>query len=181
MSEFTSPLAARETTIARDLNLNLQKIMSGGVLDQKEANLSLLAAARAVGYDELARVARANLEAHGVTEAERLEAEESAAIMGMLNTYYKFRSFITRAGETKLEDYRTAGLRMTALGRPVLGRTSFEMLAFTVSVANGCETCVVSHENVLREAGVGAEKIHDLARLASVVKAMKTLSEIKEN
>lgn len=179
MSEFTSPLAARETTIARDLNLNLEKIMNSGVLDPKEANLCLLAAARAVGWHELAADTRARLEAHGAGEAERKEAEESAALMGMLNTYYKFRSFITRAGETKLEDYRTAGLRMTALARPVLGRTTFEMLAFTVSVINGCETCVVSHENVLREAGVSAEKIHDLARLASVVKALKTLSEIK--
>lgn len=38
---------------------------------------------------------------------------------------------------------------------------------------------IVSHETVLRESGVGAEKIHDLARLASVVKALKTLSEAK--
>ena len=110
-------------------------------------------------------------------EVERKEAEESAAIVGMLNTYYKFRSFMSHAGETKLEDYRTAGLRMTALARPALGKVNFEMLAFTVSVVNGCETCVISHEAVLREAGLGAEKIHDLARMASVVKALKTLSE----
>jgi len=71
----------------------------------------------------------------------------------------------------------TAGLRMTALARPALGKVNFEMLAFTVSVVNGCETCVISHEAVLREAGLGAEKIHDLARMASVVKALKTLSE----
>ncbi len=176
MSEFISPLAARETIIARDLNLNLQKIMAGSVLEPKEASLALLATARAVGYDELAGLARSLLEGHGVTAAEIREAEESAAIMGMLNTYYKFRGFVTKVGDAKEEDYRTAGLRMTALARPALGKVPFEMLAFAVSVVNGCETCVVSHEHVLREAGVAAEKIHDLARLASVVKAMKTLS-----
>jgi alkyl hydroperoxide reductase subunit D len=177
MSEFTSPLAARESTIARDLNLNLQKIMTSGVLDPREANLSLLAVANAAGYEALAALARESLAAHGVAEAEAREAAESAAIMGMLNTYYKFRGFISRAGETKLEEYRTTGLRMTSLARPALGKTAFEMLAFAVSVLNGCETCVVSHENALREAGVGAEKIHDLARLAAVVKGLKTLSE----
>ena len=179
MAEFISPLAARETTIARDLNLNLQKIMNGASLEPKEAALALLAVSRSVGYEELVVVARELLSQHGVGEAEIQEAEESAAIMAMLNTYYKFRGFITRAGETKLEDYRTAGLRMTSLAKPALGKVVFEMLAFAVSVVNGCETCVVSHEAVLRDAGVNAEKIHDLARLASVVRALQTLDKVK--
>ncbi len=177
MKEFQSPLSARETTIARDLNLNLERLLNGGQLDPKEGYLALLATARAAGYAELAKEARTQLEALGLSAVEIQEAEESAAIMGMLNTYYKFRTFIGRVGEEKLNDYRQAGLRMTSLARPTLGKETFEMLAFAVSVLNGCESCVASHENVLREAGVGAEKIHDLARMASVVKALKTLSE----
>ncbi|HEY8279655.1 MAG TPA: carboxymuconolactone decarboxylase family protein [Bdellovibrionota bacterium] len=176
-TEFQSPLAERATTIARDLNLNLQKLMNEGHLEQLEANLSLLAAARAVGYYELAQVAKARLASLGMSEPELREAEESAAIMGMLNTYYKFRSFIAKAGDEKADEYRTTGLRMTSLAKPLLGKTLFEMLAFTVSVVNGCETCVISHERVLREAGMGAEKVHDLARIAAVVKALKVLSE----
>jgi alkyl hydroperoxide reductase subunit D len=176
--DFQSPLSARETTIARDLNLNLQKLMTGGNLEPKEANMALLATARSVGYDELADMARAQLRAHGLQDAEILEAEESAAIMGMLNTYYKFRTFIGNSSEEKLNDYRQAGLRMTSLAKPVMGKVNFEMLAFAVSVVNGCETCVTSHEHVLREAGVTPEKIHDLARMASVVKALKALSEV---
>jgi alkyl hydroperoxide reductase subunit D len=176
--EFISPLAERETTIARDLNLNLQRLTSGGSLEPREAFLALLATARSVGYDELADKAKEQLRALGLAEPEIREAEESAALMGMLNTYYKFRTFIGKAGEEKLNDYRQAGLRMTALAKPVLGKVTFEMLAFAVSVVNGCETCVTSHEAVLRAAGVEAEKIHDLARLASVVKALKALSEV---
>jgi alkyl hydroperoxide reductase subunit D len=65
---------------------------------------------------------------------------------------------------------------MTALARPLLGKERFEMLAFTVSVLNGCETCTRAHEKTLRDADVGVEKIHDLARLASIVRALKTLS-----
>jgi len=92
--------------------------------------------------------------------------------MAMLNTYYRFRHFVH-----KDDDYRVAGLRMTALAKPQLGKERFEMLALAVSVLNGCESCVRSHEQVLRDAGVGADKIHDLARLASVVKALTTLGQ----
>ncbi|MGH9857599.1 MAG: carboxymuconolactone decarboxylase family protein, partial [Acidobacteriota bacterium] len=54
---------------------------------------------------------------------------------------------------------------MAALARPVLGKERFEMLAFALSVLNGCESCIRSHEQVLRNAGL-ADKLHDLARLA---------------
>jgi alkyl hydroperoxide reductase subunit D len=65
---------------------------------------------------------------------------------------------------------------MTALARPVLGKERFEMLAFTVSVLNGCETCTRAHEKTLKDAGVSSEKIHDLARIASIVKGLSYLS-----
>jgi alkyl hydroperoxide reductase subunit D len=176
-NEFESPLSHRDSTIARDLNLNLQRMITGGNLEPKEAFLSLLALARTVAYEELAQLAKDKLTAHGLTDVEIREAEESAAMMGMLNTYYKFRTMITNGG--KAEDYKAAGLRMTALAKPVLGKVNFEMLAFAVSVVNGCETCIISHEAVLRDAGFSADKIHDLARMAATVKALKVLSEIK--
>jgi alkyl hydroperoxide reductase subunit D len=50
------------------------------------------------------------------------------------------------------------------------------MMAFTVSVLNGCQTCVVSHEKALTTLGVSRDKIHDLARLASVVKGLSGLN-----
>ena len=178
MENLTSPLSTRDTTISRDLNLNFERLLGGEKLEAKEALFAALATARSVGYDDLANKAREKLGELGVPANEIREAEESAAIMGMLNTYYKFRSFISRAGEEKMNDYAQAGLRMTALARPALGKIQFEMLAFAVSVVNGCETCVISHEAVLREAGVPPEKIHELVRVASVVKAMKTLSEV---
>jgi alkyl hydroperoxide reductase subunit D len=50
------------------------------------------------------------------------------------------------------------------------------MLAFAVSVINGCETCVQSHEKVLKEAGLTLDQIHDLARVAAVTRAIQTLT-----
>jgi alkyl hydroperoxide reductase subunit D len=45
-------------------------------------------------------------------------------------------------------------------------------------VINGCPTCVTSHERVLREAGVGADKIHDLARIAAILKGIEVLARV---
>lgn len=161
----------RSTTIARDLRLNLKRLMEESSLSPEEASLTLLATAISSENLPLASHAREKLAALGVSAEQVQEAAESAAIMGMLNTYYRFRYMVG-----KDDDYRTAGLRMTSLAKPALGKETFEMLALAVSVLNGCQNCVKSHEQVLRDAGVSADKIHDLARLASVVKGIKALS-----
>jgi alkyl hydroperoxide reductase subunit D len=161
----------RSTTIARDLRLNLQKLLDGGALTPTEAYLTLLATATSTENAPLASHAREKLAALGVPADHIQEAAESAAIMGMLNTYYRFRYMVG-----KEDDYRTAGLRMTSLARPALGKETFEMLALAVSVVNGCQSCVGSHEQVLRDAGVSADKVHELARMAAVVKGIKALS-----
>lgn len=103
------------------------------------------------------------------------EAKESAAIMGMLNTYYKFKGYLS---PESLDNYQRAGLRMQSFMKPQNGKERFEMMAFAVSVVNGCPSCIASHEKALTQLGVGADKIHDLARLAAVVKGLSTLSHI---
>jgi len=159
-----------DTTIARDLKLNLTRLLEQGALARDEAVLALLAGARAVEDQGLELFAREALTAFDLSPEQIEEAAQSAAIMAMLNTYYRFRHMIAKDG-----DYRTTGLRMTSLAKPVLGKERFEMLAFAVSVINGCESCIKAHEKVLRDAGVSVEKIHDLARMAAVVRGIKTL------
>jgi lipoyl-dependent peroxiredoxin subunit D len=156
--------------ITRDLKLNLTRLLQDSTLSSEEALLAMLAVATSVEHDELAGFARQQLSHAGLTEEQIQEAEQSAAIMAMLNTYYRFRHFMGNP-----EEYRVAGLRMTALAKPLLGKERFEMLAFAVSVINGCESCVRSHEKSLRDAAVAPEKIHDLAKLAAVIKGLKRL------
>ena len=172
--QIDSLFQAGTSTIARDLKLNLKKSLTESSLTAEESLLGLLAAATSVEHRSLTELAKENLLKHDLTQEQIQEASESAAIMGMLNTYYRFRHFIDND-----EEYRAAALRMTALAKPLLGRERFEMLAFAVSVLNGCETCIKSHEKALRDAQVSVEKIHDLVRLASVVKGFKSLA--KEN
>ncbi len=161
---------SRQTTIARDLKLNLKRFLSEASLSPDEGLLNLLAISTSVGEENLAKLARHYLAGLGVTEEQIQEAAESAAIMGMNNVYYRFRHMVQ-----KDEEYRTAGLRMTGMARPALGKEKFEMLAFSVSVINGCEQCIRAHEKALRDTGASADKVHDLARLAATVKGIQGL------
>lgn len=165
-----SVLPSGETSIVRDLKLNFKRLFMEGALSQEEALLTLLAVSTSVQNEKLMSYSKSQLEQLGVPRAHVQEAVECASIMAMLNMYYRFRHLVG-----KEEDYRTAGLRMTALAKPVLGKERFEMLAFAVSVINGCESCVRSHEQVLRDAGVSADKVHDLARFAAVVRGIDSL------
>lgn len=165
----------RQSAIARDIKLNLGRLLEGqGALSQEGALLAALALARSAGSERLVRFARAELERLGLGAELIQEAEESAAIMGMLNTYYRFKYLIGQSPEVQ-DRYRSAGLRMQSLARPALGKERFEELAFAVSVLNGCQSCVQAHEKVLLEAGVKADTVHELARLAAVVKAYAAL------
>lgn len=164
------PLDPKETTIAKDLRLNLGRALDESSLLPEESYIALLALAKSVEHAELEKQAREKLPTFNYSPEQIEEAAQSAAIMAMLNTYYRFRHMVG-----KDDDYRTTGLRMTALAKPQLGKERFEMLAFAVSILNGCEMCIKSHEKVLRDAGVPVDKLHDLARLAATVKGLKTL------
>lgn len=159
-----------DTPTARDLRLNLQRLLNDGALGLEDGLLAFLAAARAVESKPLEELARSELSRLGFNDEAIQEAAQSAAIMAMLNTYYRFKHMIANNA-----DYAGTGLRMNALAKPVLGKERYELLAFTVSVLNGCETCIKAHEKVLRAGGMDVARIHDAARLASVVKAYKIL------
>lgn len=160
----------RTTTIARDLKLNLRKLLTESSLAPEDAAAALVGTAASAGDDRLLRVGVDWMQELGFEEAQIQEARESAAMMAMLNTYYKFRGLVPDAAA-----YGPAGLRMTALARPSLGKERFEMLAFAISVINGCPSCIGSHDKALADAGIGIDTRHDLARLGAVVKAASQL------
>ena len=165
----------KDTAVYRDLSLNLKKVLDdSSPLDLKEKLINLAALSRSLHWDELEQFSTAQLKDAGVTDPEIEEAFESAAIMGMLNTYYKFKSFLS-AEVLSDSAYQRAGLRMNSLSKPLNGKAQFEMMALAISVVNGCPTCVSSHEKALTDIGVGRDKIHELARLASILKGLSCL------
>jgi alkyl hydroperoxide reductase subunit D len=166
----------KTTTVARDLKLNLKRFLSESALTPEEGVLAALACATSVEYPALQLWAKETLLTLGFSSEQIQEASETAAIMGMLNMYYRFRHFISHGEHGNTTDYQQAGLRMTSLAKPILGKDKFEMLAFAVSVLNGCESCVRAHELALKDVNVSVDKIHDLARLAATIKGLKALS-----
>jgi alkyl hydroperoxide reductase subunit D len=175
ISFFESLIGERDSSIARDLKLNIKRILEGEFLSADETNLGLLALGASIGDDEIVNFATEQL-ASSFTPEQILEAKESAAITSMLNVYYKFRRFLTdNLPAEESEPYKMAKLRMNGMAKPHLGKDKFELLALGVSALNGCEPCVVAHEKTCREHGVSPDKIHEMARLAAVVKAIVTL------
>lgn len=174
-SFLETSFGARETAVYRDLYLNFKKLLEDSSLDMHERLMNTAAIARSLHWKELENFATAELKDLGASDAEIAECAEAAAIMGMLNTYYKFKGFLS---SDVLADaaYQRAGLRMNSLSKPLNGKEKFEMMAFSVSVVNGCPTCVASHEKALTDIGVTRDKIHDLARLASVTKGLSCLN-----
>lgn len=174
IDDFEAYFADNQSMIARDLKINFKRLLEDSSLSREEATLATLALARSLDFREIAQSARTTLVREGLDAAQIQEAEESAAIMGMLNTYYRFRHFVDEKHEG--EPYGPAKLRMQSLGNPQLGKERFEMLAFAVSIINGCEKCVTSHEKALQGLGVENEKLHDLARLAATLKGLRSLA-----
>lgn len=160
------------TSVQRDLVLNFKKVMEESPLEENDRLMNLAAIGRSLHHSGFENFAVAELAERGVAPEAIREAIESAAIMGMLNTYYKFKDFLSPESQP---NYNRAGLRMQSLAKPVVGKEKFEMMSFSVSVINGCPTCVSSHEKALVHLGVDADKIHELARLAAVCKGLSCL------
>jgi len=151
----------------------LKKILEESLLEPVERMMNFAAIATALHDHEMQNLAKEHLTKMNLTPEQITECFEVAGIMGMLNTYYKFKGFL--APENIEANYARAGLRMQSLGKPHNGKVNFEMMALAVSVVNGCPACVANHEKAVIHAGVTADKIHDIAKLASVCKGLTSL------
>jgi alkyl hydroperoxide reductase subunit D len=104
-------------------------------------------------------------------------ARGAAAIMGMNNVYYRSKHQLAEAGITGYDDI-PARLRMHVIGNSGgVDKADFEYWCFAVSAVNGCGQCLASHEQVLREAGVTREQVHEALRIASAVHAVAVTLE----
>lgn len=172
LEKFDALYAEKQSSVAKDLKLNFRRLAGEGKLAEDEFFFTAIACAKASGATELLRILREQGLQGGLAADAVAEAEDSAAIMGMLNVYYRYRHFIEHNDPSAKEAYGNAGLRMMSLGRPVIGKEKFEICALAVSAINGCEMCVSSHEKALMQLGVERDKIHDVARLAAVIKGL---------
>lgn len=148
---------------AKDLKLNLGSIVRTTALDEEQLWGTLLASAAATGNTRV--IAEVGAEAADNLSAEAYRAALGAAsIMGMNNVFYRSRSFL----DGKYDDL-PPGLRMNIIGSPGVDKANFELWCFAVSAINGCSTCVGSHEQTVREAGMGREAVLEALKVASIM------------
>lgn len=174
LPEAPAKLQALATTDARylkDLKINVTNALEAATLEKKEAYLLGLA----VAVNEKITVLQQGLEqlalAAGATDKEVADVVSCTSLMNANNVYYRFRHFVNK------EFYTTApaGIRMSIMANPVIGKEFFELVSLVVSALNGCEMCVTSHEEALLKHGTAEQRILDAVRLGAVIKSLGVL------
>ncbi|MEZ4366461.1 MAG: carboxymuconolactone decarboxylase family protein [Kofleriaceae bacterium] len=155
---------------ARDTKLNLGVVDGAAALGPRLAWGTALAAAASTRVPEVLEAVAAAAEPH-LGDADRRAALAAASVMAMNNVYYRFRHFM---GEASGYPQLPARLRMQAIGNPGVDHRDFELWCLAVSAIGGCEACVRSHEQVVRDKGGSQEQVHDAVRIAAVVNALAT-------
>ncbi|GAB4093685.1 carboxymuconolactone decarboxylase family protein [Flaviaesturariibacter terrae] len=155
----------------RDLKINVSTALAAESLGAKTASLIGLAVAVNEGHEGLQSAFRARALESGATEAEAAEVLACTSLMNTNNVYYRFRHFM----HEEFYDKAPAGIRMSIMASPVLGKELFELISLAISAVNGCELCVTSHEKTLVGHGTEKLRIHDAVRLAAVLKSLVVL------
>jgi alkyl hydroperoxide reductase subunit D len=151
---------------AHDIQLNLSSVLQGGTLDDDQRWGIAVACAVAVGEPSVREAILLDASTK-VGEAVIDDAKAAAVLMAMNNVYYRFRHIIGK------ESYRAkpARLRMNRIAQPKVRRPTFELMCLAVSVINGCEACVRSHEYAVLEGGLTEDHVHDAVRIAATIRA----------
>src|SRR5690606_17736190 len=150
---------------ARDQRINLGVLTSSTALTPAQAWTIALASAVTTKHKDV--IAAIEGDAATALEPTAITAAKGAAtVMGMNNVYYRFVHFMGEAAEY---GQMPARLRMQVIGNPGIDKLDFELACLAASAITGCETCVRSHEKVVRERGGTKEMVQDAIRIAAVV------------
>ncbi len=153
---------------AKDLRLNLGSVITTSSLDPVMAWGAALTAALVSKNAQVIQGILADAKAH--LDATHLEGVKSAAaIMGMTNVWYKFTDMVKDDEVKKLP----AKLRMNVImNHGGVNQALFEGWGLAASVVNACGVCVTAHAAQLRKQDMTAQHVVDIARIATVVKAV---------
>ncbi len=170
---FTSPglsnLAAVNSRFLRDLKLNVSGMMGSKNITKKEASLIALSVAINEKNDTLISAFSTMALKEGASNEEIAETHACVSIMNVNNVFYRFRHYM---GGNEYYDKTPAGLRMSVMMTPAMGKGLFELISLVVSAVNGCERCVTSHEHSVKEQGADEPRIYDAIRLGAVIKGL---------
>ncbi len=162
-------LSAVDSKFLRDLKLNVKTVLDSSNYTKKETALLALAVAVNEKNEVLINAFGERALKEGATEAELAETHTCTALMNTNNVFYRFRHYMDGV---EYYNNQPAGLRMSSMMNPVLGKELFEMMSLVISAINNCERCITSHERSVKEHGATEARIYDGVRLGAVIKSL---------
>lgn len=156
----------------KDLKINTGNVLNNNQhLSRKEALLLAFAVAVNEKFDLLKNSFATLAEQEGATDKEVAEVVACTSLMATNNIYYRFRHFMNK------EYYQStpAGIKMSIMMSPVLGKEFFELLSLAISAVNGCEMCVTSHEQSVLKHGASEARVLEAVKLVAIIKGLITV------
>lgn len=164
-------LATTDARYLKDLKLNISNSLNAGTLSKKEAYLIGVAVAVNEKQAALKAAFEKLAQQEGANDKEIAEAISCTSLMNANNVFYRFRHFVNKEFYTSTP----AGIRMSIMANPVLGKEFFELLSLVISALNGCEMCVTSHEEAVLKHGTEQQRVLDAVRLGAVLRSLAVL------
>lgn len=165
-------LVTAESRFIKDLKINVGNVLNNGqYLNRKEALLLALAVAVNEKFVLLQESFTGQAKEAGASDAEIAEIVACTSLMNTNNIFYRFRHFL------KKEFYEStpAGIKMSIMASPVLGKEFFELVSLVVSSINGCEMCVSSHERSVLQHGSSESRVLEAVKLGAIIKGLITV------
>lgn len=166
-------MANIEARYLKDLKINVGNALKYENLSEKESALLALSVAINEKTKSLEHALLEKAKSAGASQEEILETYACVSLLNINNVFYRFRHF------TKKEYYQTtpAGIKMTVMGNPTMGKEFFELMSLGISSLNGCELCVNAHEDSLIKMGTSQQRIYDAVRLFANFKGLSVFFE----
>jgi len=171
-SQSLESLSAVDSKYLRDLKLNVSAVLKSKNINTKEAALLALAVAVTEKNNILIAAFEKMCVREEATKEEIAEAHACASLLSLNNVFYRFRHYMKG---NEYYNNTPAGIRMSIMMNPVLGKEFFELMSIVISALNGCEQCVTSHEHSVKELGTGEARIYDAVRLGAVIKSLSVV------
>jgi alkyl hydroperoxide reductase subunit D len=168
-SESLEKLAAVDSRYLKDLKLNVGAVLKSTNINKKEACLLALSVAVNEKSAVLISAFETSARKEEANDAEIAEIHACTSLMNTNNVFYRFRHYLP---QNQYYNNTPAGLRMSIMMNPVLGKEFFELTSLVVSALNGCELCVTSHEASVKQHGATEARIYDAIRLGAVIKSL---------
>ena len=150
---------------AKDLRINLKRVLEGESLTAEQTWGTALAAAYYIRHPKLTAALLADAKAAGISEAILEDARAAASIMGMNTIYYRFRHLMNADAYNQ----RPANLRMMRMQQVATTRVNFELFSIGPAALAGCEMCLKAHEAAVKKEGMNEDNVHDAVRISAIL------------